>query len=532
MKNKLQVSLKTKILGLILTLIIIIIISLAGIFAYWEKEQTEKQMGELALQVATTVSFIPSIREAFQTTNPSSVIQPIAQRVQKQVGAEFIVVGNKEGVRYAHPDEWKIGQKMVGGDNKRALEGREYYISRAVGTLGPSLRGKAPILNEQGKVIGIVSVGFLIEDIHTAFIKKLKKIAGISIIVLVIGIGGGLLLTRSIRKDTMGLEPYQIASLFRDREAVLSSIREGIIAIDQDSRVTMINQSARNMLSIEQDVTKKLIQNVFPKTEMTRVLHSGVSEKDRELSLNDRTIIVNRTPLLEGSKVVGVVASFRDKTEVREMVQALSEVKRYSEGLRSQTHEFTNKMYVLLGLLQLGNYQEAMDVIQSEFQTSQSHTRSLDPIMDETVKAIILGKLSKASELKVDFTIDEETFLEEMPPHINRSKLITILGNLIDNAFEAVSHQQEKHVQFSAADIGNEIIFEITDNGPGISDDIMPYIFFRGFSTKEGSQRGYGLSNVKEIIDELGGTFEISQPSGGGTAFTIFLQKQREEQTG
>ncbi|MFC7063819.1 ATP-binding protein [Halobacillus seohaensis] len=525
MFRRLQASLRTKILSLILILIIAIIVILSGVFAYWELEQTKENTGQLAKQVATTVSLIPSVREAFETEEPSIVIQPIALGVQEQVGAEFVVVGNEDGVRYAHPDHWKIGNKMVGGDNDRALVDGEYYISESVGTLGPSLRGKAPIFNEENEVIGIVSVGFLIEDINNTFFKKLEDIAGISALVLLIGGLGGLLLTRSIRKDTMGLEPYQIATLYRDREAVLSSIKEGIIAIDRQTRVTMINQSARNILQIEGDVSQKLINDVFPNTEMPRVLHSGKAENDQEILLNDRMVIINRTPIVEKDEVVGVVTIFRDKTEVREMVNSLSEVKRYSEDLRSQTHEYANKMYVLLGLLQLGNYSEAIDLIEAEFQSNQSQTQLLNQVNDDTVKAILLGKLSRASELKIDFSIDEGTSLESVPSHIDRSKLVTILGNMIDNAFEAVQDQEAKQVVFSATDVGREIVFEVTDNGPGISEEVMPYVFVKGFSTKEGKHRGYGLANISEIVSELGGTLEIGGQQDHGTSFSIFLSK-------
>ena len=197
------IRLQTKILGLVITLIVGIIIILAGIFAFWEKQETEEKMGQLALQAATTLSFMPRIQEAFNREDPSEIIQPIALSIQEEVGAEFVVVGNKDSVRYAHPDSWKIGKRMVGGDNVRALKSGEYYISKAEGTLGPSLRGKAPIISEDGEIIGIVSVGFLIKDINSAIWAKLVDITGISVAVLLIGTAGSYVLARSIRKDTL-----------------------------------------------------------------------------------------------------------------------------------------------------------------------------------------------------------------------------------------------------------------------------------------------------------------------------------------
>ncbi|WP_079479099.1 ATP-binding protein [Halobacillus salinus] len=519
-----RVSLQTKIIGLVLFLLIFVISILSGVFAYIEKEEVEEQIGQLALQTASTVSFMPSVKEAFESENPSATIQPIALRVQEETGAEFVVVGNSESVRYAHPDEWKIGEKMVGGDNDRALVEGEYYISQAEGTLGPSLRGKAPVLNDDGDVIGLVSVGFLMEDIRLRVWDKLRTIGGVAFIVLILGVAGSYLLARSIRKDTLGLEPYEITAFYQNREAILSSIKEGIIAIDDMGRVTLTNQSALEMLHLTGGTVGRNIKDIFPHTKMLEVLKSGKPSTNEEMLLNDKLFIVTRTPIVAEGKVTGVVSSFKDTTEVREMVQTLSEVKRYSEGLRAQTHEHANQMYLLLGLLQLGRYDEAAAFIEEEYETTQQQQRLMvDHIKDETVQAILTGKMSRASELKVDFVLDEATELDVLPPSINRTDLVTILGNCIDNAFEALEEQEQKRVSFFATDVGDSIVFEISDNGPGIPDELVQYVFTRGFSTKAGEMRGYGLANVKEVVERLGGTMEISNEEG--TVFSIFLPK-------
>ncbi|MFC0525061.1 ATP-binding protein [Pontibacillus salicampi] len=527
MRNILRVSLQTKILGLVISMLLFVIVTLTAIFAYWEVKQTKSQKGELALQVATTVSFMPSIKDAFTLEDPSLIIQPIAKEVEKEVGAEFVVIGNKNSIRYAHPDAWKIGRKMVGGDNDRALQKGEYYTSEATGTLGPSLRGKAPIRNSEGDIVGIVSVGFLIEDIQAAMYQKLWKISIVAFLILLVGVGWGVLLVRSIRKDTLGLEPKEIASLYRDRSAILYSIKEGIIAIDQDGNISMMNTSAQEMLHIPYDAIDLSIEEVFPNTKMLRVLQSGQQETDQEMLLGDRLVIVNRTPVVEQGEVIGVVASFRDKTEVQQMVQTLTEVRKYSEDLRSQTHEYTNKLYVLSGLLQLGNYQEARELLDEEVTIQQQQNRILfDQIEDETVQAILLGKISFASEKKIDFHVNEETELHALPSHIQPSLLITILGNLLDNAFDAVSQQQKKQVSFFATDIGKEIVLEVQDNGIGIETNQMDRIFHKGFTTSKEKGRGFGLSNVMDAIYHLEGSVEVNNAEEGGTVFSVFIPKQ------
>ncbi|WP_339317496.1 sensor histidine kinase [Oceanobacillus sp. FSL W7-1304] len=502
-------------------------ISLTGIYSYFEAEQTEEHMGQLALQVATTVSFMPMVVEAFDDENPSQVIQPIVEQIRNEMGAEFIIVGNKESIRFSHPQEWKIGQKMVGGDNDQALIDGEYYISEAVGSLGPSLRGKAPIFDNDGNIIGIVSVGFMLEDIREATIENLIKYSQAALFVLLLGIVGGVFLARNIRKDTLGLEPHEIGSLYRERNAILDSIKEGVIAIDEDGRITMMNTTAQKILGITDESKHQPIETVIPNSQMYKVLESGIIENDQELLLKDRIIIVNRTPIMEKGKIVGVVSSFRDKTEMTEMVNTLSEVRKYSEDLRAQTHEYTNKLYAISGLLQLKEYDEAIKLIHAESAINRNQNRILfEQIHDHKVQAILLGKLGKASEMRITFSIDRSSYLRALPKRIDISKLITILGNVLDNAFEAVSESERKEVTFFATDIGNDIVFEVADTGIGMNDEVRKDIFKRGVSTKGEQNRGFGLAIVKQIVDELNGTIELQIQNSGGVAFTIFIPKE------
>lgn len=529
-----KITLQTKILLFIIFLMVFIILLLSVSFTYIEWNQVEEQMGNRALEVSKTVSMMPTFREAFKLDDPSSVIQPLAEKIRHQVGAEFIVVGNKDGVRYSHPNSSRIGKKMVGGDNDRALIDGNYYISKAVGTLGPSLRGKSPIFDETGKIIGVVSVGFLINDIKYQIFKKIMKISIFSFFSLALGTIGGILLARNIRKDTLGLEPHEISSLYRERGAILLSIKEGIISVDYKGVITMINTNAMKFLGVTENVIGRKIEELLPHTKMYDVLKSGETQTDQELQIGNHMVIVNRTPIFEKNKVVGVVASFRDKTEIQQMVSTISEVRKYSEDLRAQTHEYTNKLYVISGLLQLGLHKEAIEMVQRETELNNNQNRILfDQIKDLRVQAILLGKIGKASEKKVQFTIDENTSLSQLPEHIELSQLITILGNLIDNAIEGAMSQPEPELVFFTLDVGHDIVFEIADNGIGIPEQNLGRIFEQGFSTKGSKERGYGLANVKEIVENLNGDIEVHNGENGGAIFSVYIPKTKvQKQTG
>ncbi|GAA0465900.1 sensor histidine kinase [Alkalibacillus silvisoli] len=523
-----RISLRTKILTSIISLLIIVTLLITAIYSYIEWTQTKEQMGQRALDVATSISLSPEVIEAYELDDPSEVIQPIAEDIRQKVGAEFIVVGNENSIRYSHPNENRIGHGMVGGDNDQALIDGEYYKSEAVGSLGPSLRGKAPVFNNDGDIIGIVSVGFMVDDIRSMIYERLQVLFINSSIILALGVVGSIFLTRSIRKDILGLEPHEIVTFYRERKAVLRSVKEGIISIDKEGRISIMNYSARKMLELDEACKSKNINEVLPNTKMIQVLEKGEPEYDDEMFLRNRVYIVNRIPIYEGDQVVGVVSSFRDKTEIQDMINTLSEVKNYSEDLRAQTHEYTNKLYVISGLLQLGNYEEAINLIQEESEHHQQQTETLfSNIEDQSIQAILLGKLGKASEKKVDLVIDPASVLSPLPDYMSTSKLVTVLGNLIDNAFEAVRDSENRQVIFSVTDYGHDVIFEVSDKGDGVSGEIQQKIFQKGYSTKSGGDRGYGLSIVQEVVRELDGTIELKSEKGKGTRFTVYLPKGR-----
>ncbi|MEH7373382.1 sensor histidine kinase [Neobacillus drentensis] len=529
MKNK-KISLHTKIFGLVLLLGLLLILLLTTFFSYMESKEIEENKGRLALEISKTVSFIPNIIAAFQTSDPSKTIQPLAEKIRKETGAEFVVIGNKEGTRYSHPQTALIGKKMKGGDNQRALKNGEYYVSKAKGSLGPSIRGKSPIINKEGEVIGIVSVGFLLEDVHQQIMNNVTKVLLVSLFALLISLLGSILLGRNIRKDTMGLEPYEIAALYKEKNAVLHGVKEGILAIDKHGFITMMNQPAKRLLHINGTVRNLKVDGLFPSDYLYEVLKSGNPQADKEMVWKDKTVIVNCTPLFDENGVSRVVASFRDKTEIEQMVNTISEVKRYSEDLRAQTHEFTNKLYVLTGLLQLGEYEQAIDMIQTETQVLQfQNSIVFNHIKDTKVQAILLGKLGKASEKKVKFEVVSDSQLEALPSHFKLSNLIVILGNLIDNAFEAVYGFDSPTVKFFVTDIGSDIIFEIADNGKGLTEKEIPLLFDRGYTSKKVDEpRGFGLSNAEEAVLEMNGMIEVQSTPESGTVFTVYLPKEYE----
>ncbi|GAA4701985.1 ATP-binding protein [Brevibacillus fulvus] len=520
---------------LLITILAILIVGLIGLVFYSLIAQTiEEQVGKRALNTARIVANLPEVRAAFDSANPSVIIQPLAENVRRQTGAEFVVVGDKHGIRLAHPLVSRIGKEMVGGDSEDALQHGASYVSKAVGSLGPSLRGKTPVLNEQGEIVGIVSVGFLLEDIDEMVAGYRTRILLILIVSLVIGIVGAIWLSRYFKRAILGLEPEEITALFVERNALIESVREGIVAIDRHGNVTMVNQAATAILNLppREQVIKQPITHLIPNTKMLEVLKTGEQQLDREFNASGKEILVNRVPIQIEQNVIGVVSSFRPKSDIEQLSAELSQVKRYADVLRAQTHEFHNLLYTISGLLQLGSIQEAIELISSETNAQQEMVLFLaKKISDPLIGALLVGMQNRAKELKIQFVINEDSQLQPLPPEVNRQQLIIIMANLIQNAFEAVldSRVKQKYVECYVSYAGKEFLFEVDDSGPGIDKQIQDKIFAYGFSTKQGENRGIGLAKVKTMVEEMNGYILVSDSERGGSLFTISLPMRKEQ---
>lgn len=538
MKETVRMRLQSKMILIICTLLFFVILLLGQIFQHILISTIEEQIGARALRVAETVAAIPSIRYAFDDKEPWKVIQPIAEEVRIKTGAEYVVVGNKDGIRYSHPIPERIGKEMVGGDNGPVLEGKS-IISEAVGSLGPALRGKTPVFDDQGNVIGVVSVGFLKEKIENITDGYRNRVILITLITFFIGIIGAILIARMVKKAILGLEPHEIAALYVEKNAILESIREGIIAINHRGIVTMFNDAAGSILGLPKagEVIGKKIHNVLPPSRLLEVLHSGTAQYDQKMWVGENEIITNRIPIHNSyGEVIGAVASFRNKSEIFKLGKELSQVKEYAEALRAQTHEYSNKLHMISGLIQLESYQEAIDLIISESNTHHNLVKFvMKEFPDPMIGGLLIGKFNRAQELKVKLEIDRESSFKDIPGDLDRDLLVTIIGNLIDNAIDAVMMRQditEKKVKVFFTDLGTDLIIECEDNGMGIKEEHRDRVFAQGFSTKSGEQRGIGLYLVHRSVAKLKGYVTFSGNSEGGTLFTVALPKKAGSDNG
>ena len=530
--NRFSANLKARMILLVCLLVLTLTLVAGGMYTVTIGEVLEEQIGRRALDVARTVAQIPLVREHITKLHPDGTLQTLAENIRKQTGAEFIVIGNRDSIRFSHPVPNRLGKRMVGGDNAPALEQGKFYVSKAVGSLGPSIRGKAPIFNKSGDIIGIVSVGYLQEDVRAIVHTRQSKVGLLVGVLLLLGTLGAISISSWFKMAIFGLEPEQIARMFTERATIIESIREGIVAIDREAKVTVTNQQALEILGsvAEDQVIGQHISKVLPGAKLSRILEGGKQRIDRELIVNDRALIINTVPMYEHDLIIGAVASFRSKDAMDILARQLSQVKEYSELLRAQTHEYSNKLHTIAGLIQIGHHQAALELISRESAGYQGLIAFLAKAVPHPVlAAFLLGKYNHAQELRIDFSIDPDSQLIDVPAELNREKVLTILGNLIDNAFDAaLKNSPPPRVTVSFIDVGNDLVFEIEDSGSGVPQEITDIIFERGFSTKR-PDRGQGLYLVHKALRDLAGQITLTDSSTlGGALFSVFIPKQRK----
>ncbi|OXM16251.1 ATP-binding protein [Paenibacillus herberti] len=525
--------LQTKLIITICSLLGTLILALGGTFYYVVTRVVEQQIGVRALTVAESLAVMPEVRAAMSGPQPGRIIQPIAEIVRQKTNAEYVVVGDKEGIRVAHPEVEKIGKPMVGGDNGPVLAGKA-IISKATGSMGLALRGKAPIMDDQGKVIGIVSVGFLASEIDRIDDPYQNKVFFVGTLVLLLGAAGAVWIARSVRRSIHGLEPREIGALYMEKEAILESIREGVVAVNVDGRITMANRIALDIMQLpeHEDLVGRPIEDILPNTGLPQVIRSGEVQLDQEMVMRGKDVVVNRVPILDNrGNVAGAVSSFRDKSELYRLAEELSQVKLFADSLRAQTHEFSNRLYVISGLIQLGSYKEAIELIHSEAGLQQNLIQFImKEVPDPVLGGFLIGKFNHAREVQVNFTLDAESSFRDVPETIDRSLLVTIIGNLVDNGLDSVRARsslapEDRRVSLLLTDLGTDLIMECEDNGAGVPDGLGETIFHKGVSTKPGENRGIGLYLVHQAVTRLGGMVAFSRKPSGGTIFIAAVPK-------
>ncbi len=478
------------------------------------------------LGVARLLANRAEVRAAFQLEHPEEELQPLVQKWVAQSGLDLIVVFNMDTIRYAHTNPDLVGQHFTGGDEGPALKGEE-YVSQANGISGPSLRAFVPVYDDKGKQVGVVVAGVWMASLTEQIRQSLMELAGLSLFGLGVGALGAAAVAYNIKTSIFGLEPSQIGTILEERVALLQSVREGVVAVDKRNRITLVNTEAQRLTGVGQEAIGKVVTDVMPNSRLPEIVVTGSPEFDQEQLLQGRTILTNRVPIVVRGKVVGGVATFRDMSEMRELAAELTGVKQLADALRAQAHEFVNRLHTVSGLLQLGRHEDALEYIASVTRTHEEMVGFVTRrIREPSLAGLVLGKISAANERGINLNLDPDS---DVPVHHDRSSrvdLVTLVGNLLENAFDSVGSlpEERRNVWVSLYADERELLIEVEDTGVGIDEENRAHLFERGFTTKPGS-KGIGLSLVMHEVSRVGGSVEVESRSGEGSRFTIHLPR-------
>jgi two-component system, CitB family, sensor kinase len=512
-----------------------------AVFAYvTDRMQGEESARQRVSATAMAIADAPSVREAIRTPRPQEQLQPYAEQVRHDTGVTFITIMNTDGIRWTHPDSDRIGGRFL-GHIKEAAEGRTFHETYT-GTLGPSVRVVTPIWDE-GRVVGLVSAGIAVDTITAELRKQLALLAGVAGGALTLGGLGTYVINARLRRHTHGMNAAELSRMYDYHEAVLHAVREGLLMLDGQKRVALANDGARELLGVPEMLGRDVTELGLPPA-LTGALVSAEPRVDEFHLTADRVIVVNTAPV-DGGEQRGTVVTLRDQTELQSLAGELDSVRGFAEALRSQAHESANRLHAVISLIELGRTDEAVEFATGELQLAQALTdQVVEAVAEPVLAALLLGKAAQANERGVELSLTPDSRLDDelLPYGLPHRDLITVLGNLIDNAVDAASAAEDSPrvgvgLRGEArADGGTELLVTVTDSGPGISPDDAESVFQRGWSTKPapdggpGRQRGrgLGLALVRQTVHRHGGTVDVGTGPHGGAEFTVRLPLREE----
>lgn len=527
-------SLARQVLAL-LTVATIVVVAAAVLAAYLQARDSAYDAARSeVMSVARTVAVSPTVAQALSGPNPTEILQPYALRVQRSTATDFVVIMDPNGVRFSHPDPNQIGRRFI-GHTEPALQGTA-FTETYTGTLGPSVRAVAPV-QQDGKTVGLVAVGVKLDTVGRSLAGQVPALLLAGLVTFAASAGGAWLLSRRLRRQTHGLGPEELSRLYEFYDAVLHAVREGLLLLDREGRLRLVNDEGRRLLGLPDDAIGRPVRDLaLPSDVLDALLEDGQRVDDVRLS-DDRVLVVSRMPAHWQGRELGSVVTLRDHTDLLALSGELDSVRGFAESLRSQAHEAANRLHTVISLIELGHVERALEFATAELREAQSLTDQVFSAVHEPVlAALLLGKAAEANERGVELLLAEN--LDFPDAGIDGRDLVTIVGNLIDNAIDAAAAVDAtdptagpRSVRFGAwVDPGSgRLLMQIADSGAGIDPADADRVFDRGWSTKPGRNggggRGLGLALARQSVERHCGTIEIVANAGisGGAVFLVSL---------
>jgi two-component system CitB family sensor kinase len=505
-----------------LLVVAVVLVAVAAVSVAQSTREFRDVRGQRMIAVAENMASTPIVRDRYADPFAGRVLAPEVDRAVSLSGAGLAEILDPDGTVRVSSDPSRVGQRMDLGPS-RADEGRAWFGDDNIDGMH-SLVGQVPILSTNGDVLAVASVS----EPYPSVWELLSGAGERLLIYLGLGAALGLLaswlLSRRIKRHTRGLEIAEIAGLADHREALLHSIREGVVAVNNEGDITLLNDSAQELLGVTATAVGRRVDGVGLEPAVVDFLLSGEDGRDVVIATRTRVLALNRRAATSQGQRIGTVTTMRDSTELAALQGQLSSHKSVTDTLRAQTHEFANQLHTISGLVQLGEYDSVRDLVgtltRRRAEISDAVTQR---ISDPAVAALVIAKTSLAAESGVSLEIAPESHLAALDPAL-ATDVITLLGNLIDNAVDVSVGSEPAKVTVGIKD-HDGLVISVADSGPGVPEHLREAIFARGVTSKPdvAGGRGIGLALVRLVTSQHGGTVEVSDGPSGGAMFVVRL---------
>ncbi|WP_396450002.1 ATP-binding protein [Actinomadura sp.] len=520
-----------------------LLVAAGAVLAYLDAGRSaDDGAAQTVTAVALSIADAQNVRAALAAPDPSALLQPYAERVRYDTGVDFITIMSPQGIRYTHPNPARIGGHFV-GNTAPAVAGRT-FTETYTGTLGPSVRTVTPVFDDEHEVVALVAVGITVRVITAELRQRLLALAAVAGIVLAAGMAGSYLVSARLRRQTRGVAPGELREMFEYYEAILHAVREGLLILDRAGRVVLCNDAALDLLGLRSgrpdgaararpgrspvlpapDLRGRPVTELGLPDELVATLVAPEPRSD-EIHVGDtRVLVVNTSPVRSRDRAMGNVVTFRDHTELQSLNGELDTVRGFAESLRSQAHEAANRLHTVVSLVELGRPDQAIAFATADLAAAQRLTdRVVGSVTEPVLAALLLGKSAEAAERGVELVISEDTAIEGT---VEVRDLVTILGNLIDNAVEAAianAPARPPRVVVTAREDAGTLLLEVSDSGRGVDPSDVPDMFRRGWTTKTSGGwpvgHGLGLALVGQAVRRHGGEIRVGHDDGA--VFTV-----------
>ncbi|MFI7587939.1 ATP-binding protein [Spongisporangium articulatum] len=509
--------------------LVLVTVAVATVLVQTRRTVTDAKRDE-ALAVAGSVAQSPDVLAALREPDPSAVLQPYAEAVRRRTGVSFVTIMTPAGIRYTHPNPNLIGQRFF-GHTAPAVAGRD-FTETYTGSLGPSVRAVVPV-RDGGRVVALVSVGVTTRAVGREVRREVPALLAAGGLTLVVAGAGVWLLSRRLRRQTHGMSPPELTRLFEFYDAVLHSVREGLLIVDRDGTLRLANDEGRRLLGLsEADVGRPLRALDLPAPLLADLDPGPEAGPDAELIdvprlTDERVLVVNRAAVRWQGRLLGHVVTLRDHTDLVQLSGELSTTRGLAEALRSQAHEAANRLHSVITLVELGQTERALEFATRELAAAQELTdQVVGGVRQPVLAALLLGKAAEAGERGVTLAFPDEFDVPDGA--VDARDLVTVVGNLVDNGIEAALRGPgPRRVEVGAQLDDGRLRVRVANTGPALTPQDQDRMFARGWTTKDGDGHGLGLALVEQAVRRAGGVITVTSHEAGAddvsTTFEVDL---------